>query len=144
MLLDAKDIVVPTDFSDFSLSALDVAASEFPGATLHVVHVLPSLYAGAPELSFGLAEEAQRRESTARALRDLTAERGLTDRARVHVLGPYIGNPASEIARLATELSAGLIVVPSHGRTGLQRLALGSAAEVLVRLAHCPVLVLRA
>jgi nucleotide-binding universal stress UspA family protein len=54
-----------------------------------------------------------------------------------------IGDPGAEIVKVATELKAGLIVMPSHGRTGLKHLLLGSVAERVVRTATCPVLVLR-
>lgn len=54
-----------------------------------------------------------------------------------------IGDPGVEIVKVATELKAGLIVMPSHGRTGLKHLLLGSVAERVVRTATCPVLVLR-
>ncbi|MEZ6094353.1 MAG: universal stress protein [Pirellulaceae bacterium] len=53
------------------------------------------------------------------------------------------GDPGSEITRFAKENDAGLIVISSHGRTGVSRLLLGSVAERVVRLAPCPVLVLR-
>ena len=54
-----------------------------------------------------------------------------------------IGNPPHGIADFAEQIDADLIVMPSHGRTGLKRLLIGSVAERVVRLAHCPVLVLR-
>ena len=54
-----------------------------------------------------------------------------------------LGEPAHGITDYAQEKGAQLIVVPSHGRTGLTRLLIGSVAERVVRLAHCPVLVLR-
>jgi nucleotide-binding universal stress UspA family protein len=54
-----------------------------------------------------------------------------------------IGNPGHCIVSFAAEQGADLIVIPSHGRTGLARMLLGSVAERVVRLAHCPVLVLR-
>ncbi len=53
------------------------------------------------------------------------------------------GDPGHEIAAFAQEIGAGLIVMPSHGRTGLAHLLIGSVAERVVRLAHCAVLVLR-
>jgi nucleotide-binding universal stress UspA family protein len=53
------------------------------------------------------------------------------------------GAPAEEIAQFAQRDQSELIVLPSHGRTGLARLMIGSVAERVVRLAHCPVLVLR-
>lgn len=54
-----------------------------------------------------------------------------------------IGNPALKIADLAEQLGTDLIIIPSHGRSGLQRLFLESVTEKVLRLAHCPVLVLR-
>ena len=54
-----------------------------------------------------------------------------------------LGDPGSEIAKLATDIQANLIVIPSHGRTGFKRILLGSVAERVLRLSACPVLVLR-
>lgn len=54
-----------------------------------------------------------------------------------------VGSPAREIAQIASDLEADLIVVGTHGRTGLRRLLLGSVAEGVLRLASCPVLVER-
>ncbi len=51
--------------------------------------------------------------------------------------------PAARSPRFAEQLHAELIVMPSHGRTGLSRLFIGSVAERVVRLAHCPVLILK-
>jgi len=53
------------------------------------------------------------------------------------------GDPGNEIAAFAERLKADLIVMPSHGRSGLTRLLIGSVAERVLRLAHCPVLILR-
>ncbi|MCP6770051.1 universal stress protein, partial [Klebsiella pneumoniae] len=53
------------------------------------------------------------------------------------------GEPAHGIANYAQEKGIELIVIPSHGRTGITRLLIGSVAERVVRLAHCPVMVLR-
>ena len=58
-------------------------------------------------------------------------------------LSVVLGEPAHGIANFAEEKKAELIVIPSHGRTGITRLLIGSVAERVVRLAHCPVLVLR-
>jgi len=52
------------------------------------------------------------------------------------------GDAGHEIAKLAERQGAELIVLPSHGRTGIKRLLIGSVAERVVRLAHCPVLIL--
>jgi nucleotide-binding universal stress UspA family protein len=53
------------------------------------------------------------------------------------------GDPGHEIAQFAKDRGAGMIVMSSHGRTGLAHLLIGSVAERVVRLAQCPVLVLR-
>jgi nucleotide-binding universal stress UspA family protein len=53
------------------------------------------------------------------------------------------GEPAAEIVRAAEEHGAGLIVISSHGRTGLGRILFGSTAESVVRHARCPVLVVK-
>jgi nucleotide-binding universal stress UspA family protein len=53
------------------------------------------------------------------------------------------GDPAAEIVRLARKAKCDLIVMGSHGRTGLQRLLMGSVAEEVARNAHCPVLTVR-
>lgn len=90
-----------------------------------------------------MAWEVQAGEADVERIRDLLVRRlpdeGLTD-AHAAV---RIGDPGGEIAAFAEELGAELIVLPSHGRTGLRRLLIGSVAERVIRLAHCPVLVLR-
>ncbi len=58
-------------------------------------------------------------------------------------LEAVFGNPGQEIVQFAKRIQAGLIVISTHGRTGLRHLAMGSVAERVVRLAPCPVLVLR-
>ncbi len=53
------------------------------------------------------------------------------------------GDPASEIVRCARERHCDLLLIGTHGRTGMRRLVLGSVAETVIRRAHCPVLVAR-
>ena len=53
------------------------------------------------------------------------------------------GDPGQNIVQFAEDIDANVIVMPSHGRSGLKRLMLGSVAERVLRLAHCPVVVLR-
>ena len=54
-----------------------------------------------------------------------------------------LGTPADDIISLATEQKVDLIVIGTHGRTGLKRVLMGSVAEAVVRGAHCPVLTLK-
>ena len=53
------------------------------------------------------------------------------------------GDPGKEIAAFAEQIGAGVIIIPSHGRSGISRVLMGSVAERVTRLAHCAVLVLR-
>lgn len=134
-----KPIVAPVDFtdeSDHSVDlALDIAGSpEF----VTVLHVAPPLVAFEPAIVAIISDE-ERREQILAAARSRFSDakyRGIHFDTR-------FGDPAHEIADAAQEKSAGLIVMPSHGRTGLAHLLMGSVAERVVRLAHCPVLVLR-
>ena len=135
-----KTIVVPVDFSDESFAALDTALeiAASPGG-VHVIHVLPELSPLEPSELWETLDEQSRAEHAEKALRkrlDMPAYAGI----QTEVL---FGDPGHLIANRAKELEADLIVMPSHGRTGLAHLLIGSVAERVVRLAHCPVLVLR-
>lgn len=138
--LPKQTVVVPFDFSDESLGALDTALNFVDDAThLHVIHVLPVLIATEPGVIWENLEDRTRCEHAIKGLRErFTAAKyaGVQVEARV-------GDPGHEIAKFAEDLKAELIVMPSHGRTGLKHLLIGSVAERVVRLAHCPVLVLR-
>lgn len=77
------------------------------------------------------------------ALRAMLAELKPSD-ARVHYEHLLVrGSPAEEIVRLAEKREAEMIVMGTHGRTGLGRLLMGSVAEAVVRRAKCPVLTLK-
>jgi nucleotide-binding universal stress UspA family protein len=135
-----KKIVVPVDFSDRSLAAIDTALAlvDDPSHML-VVHVLQDL---------SLAEPGEIWRSIDRETRARHAAKTLRERLPDEKYGRVLieirhGDPGQEIADLAQREGAELIVLPSHGRTGLKRLLIGSVAERVVRLAHCPVLVLR-
>jgi nucleotide-binding universal stress UspA family protein len=138
--MNLKKIVLPTDFShagDAALGYATVLARE-SGARLLIVHVSePPLAYGAGEFYYGLPEpdeEAQRRMLT---------EVRPTDGKVVHEHRLLRGEPATAIADFAQREEADLIVMGTHGRTGLRRLVMGSVAEAVVRKAHCPVLTLR-
>ncbi len=138
MWSNIASVLVPVDSSDASFEALDKALTMVaePGH-VHVVHVLADLTSEADFLRerFTLAD---REEHARRAL-----EGRLTDSQRgVNVL-VKTGAPGQVIADTARELGCDLIVMPSHGRTGVSRILLGSVAERVLRLAECPVLVLK-
>ena len=138
--LPKSKVVVPVDFSYQSIEAAETALSfvEKPSG-LYVVHVLPVLTDLEVGFLFDSVNEDVRVQHAKQALRDrLSAVKFAGFHPEV-----AFGDPGYEIANLAEQLGAELIVLPSHGRTGLKRLLIGSVAERVVRLAHCPVLVLK-
>jgi nucleotide-binding universal stress UspA family protein len=116
------EILVATDFSDGATAALRVAIDygRRLHARLHVLHVL-----------------SRDEYDVTRLLADAVAEAGAEVPVTVASTG---GDPAEEIVRYAARHSVDLIVVGTHGRTGVSRLLLGSVAERVVRTTSCPVL----
>ncbi len=142
MQFPVSTLVVPLDFSDQSLAALETASALCQSPIgLHVIHVLAPLIPMDPMAVWGTLDDNSRVQHVRDFIQTALAQRGL-HQASIHVEVSG-SNPAVAIADLAKRVDADLIVTPSHGRTGLARLALGSVAEHVVRLAHCPVLVLR-
>jgi nucleotide-binding universal stress UspA family protein len=135
-----KTILFPTDFSLASDAALPhaEALAKQAGARLLIVHVEePPLAYGGGELYYGLPEPNS--ERILKMLDDVTpADPKLPFAHRLSM-----GDPAGEIVRLAGEEGAEMIVLGTHGRTGMTRLLMGSVAEAIVRRAPCPVLVYR-
>jgi nucleotide-binding universal stress UspA family protein len=142
-MMQPKVILAPIDFSDSSLEALDVArdlAGRY-GSEIVLVHVVPVIPEGADILSETSDEEDLIEQAKPRLaeLADKLKQQGMRARA---IIGE--GNDAGpEILRIADAEKADLIVIATHGRTGLRRLAFGSVTEKIVRTADCPVLVLR-
>ncbi|QDV85793.1 universal stress protein [Planctomycetes bacterium TBK1r] len=152
-----QKLLAPYDFSKFSQSAIDTAmkiAGKNENVTvLHVVDPSPLYgYSGDMGMELGagrvldlpnvdLAAEIDA-DHQAQALKMLHGELG---DARHHGLNydTIVDEPAHGIAAYAESNEFDLIVLPSHGRTGFKRLLIGSTAERVVRLAHCPVMVLR-
>jgi nucleotide-binding universal stress UspA family protein len=162
-----RHVLVPTDFSEPAKHALRYAVEEavLHGAGVTLLHVLRSeartdVYYVTGAAAFGL--EAGRdvvacgplgttpmseptvvlddvpEEALAR-LRDLVPE-AFRDTWDVEIA---VGHPADTIVQLARERDVDLIVMATHGRTGLGHLVLGSVAEKVVRLAPCPVLTVK-
>lgn len=140
---EASRVLVPTDFSEQSVAAVDLALSMVARPEqVTVLHVAPSssyFVVGDPALDWQTVNEDTRVEH----LQKMMGSR-FNDKKYLDVQFEVVfGAPAEEIANYAEKDQAELIVLPSHGRTGLARLMIGSVAERVVRLAHCPVLVLR-
>ncbi|HTQ04722.1 MAG TPA: universal stress protein [Polyangiaceae bacterium] len=144
-----RQILVPTDFSAPSRAALDYAAelARPLDATIDVLHVWeapvfvpPSLLpeAGVADLSI---IEIYRKNAEA-SLEQFVTEakgRGVPVRASFAELGPV----ANTIAEFARRRAYDLVVIGTHGRTGLAHVVIGSVAERVVRYAPCPVLAVR-
>jgi len=135
--MHAKKILFPTDFSTLSDAALRHATSlaKDSGAKLIILHVEepPAAY-GTGEMYYGIPEP------------DMTALTKMLEAVVPNDPGvPFehrmvTGDPAGEIVAVAQSEKVDLIVLGTHGRTGLGRLLMGSVAEAVVRRASCPVL----
>lgn len=146
--MNLRSILLPTDFSACAECALPYAAqlarqSKARLICLNVVEpsVPPVGYAPVAEPLPGAELSGQLDESAARELPRLAA-RGECAGLEVEELVAH-GDAAAEIVRVARERAVDLIVISSHGRTGLGRMFFGSTAETVVRRAHCPVLVVK-
>jgi nucleotide-binding universal stress UspA family protein len=132
--------IVPTDFSEQSIAAVDAAMEIVNDVSgIHVIHVLPELLVIEPSLGWTEISDENRIKAAEEQLAG-TFSRDTYGGVQRKVL---LGDPGQAIADYAREIGAELIILPSHGRTGLKRLLIGSVAERVVRLSHCPVLVLR-
>ncbi len=139
-------ILLPSDFSDCSAEAARAARrlAEHFGSRLVILHVLDEPAALDPMFRGEVPMEMLRGRMEEYA-RD-AMERFLAD----HFQGfPDVetrvasGVPYREILRAAAETGAGLIVIGTHGRTGVEHVIFGSTAEKVVRMAPCPVLSVR-
>src|SRR6516164_49751 len=147
--LNIQNIIVPIDFSKMLVQAVEIArqlARRF-GASIHLAHVHHLNYAvdfaapAPPIVPFSFMPYEQDAERTAlKELKKVAGECGVSS-ATCEVLSG--APPFDEICRLAQTIPADLVVMPTHGRTGLKRVFLGSTAERIVQHSSCPVLVAR-
>lgn len=139
-LLVRNRVLVPIDFSDISWQALHetVAFVEDP-TKIYVLHVLAPISPIEPGVLWETINDQTRQESVERVFYQRCSP--LVDQGLQFQV--VIGDPGLEIVNYAQKQAIDLIVIPSHGRTGISRFLLGSVAERVVRLSHCPVLVLK-
>jgi nucleotide-binding universal stress UspA family protein len=146
-----KKILVPTDFSECSRAAFDqaLAMAKHLGLEIELLHVfsLPAI-AGAGDVLIALPDQPyQSALAWTQKNADETMERFLADFDTGSVLvGARVesGRPEEVILAAAREGGFDMIVMGTHGRSGLSHLILGSVAERVVRLAPCPVLTVKA
>lgn len=134
-----QTVLLPFDFSDAATDAIATARGLVARTELlWVVHVIPPVTTTSPGFLMGQVDPAHLRERADTALTEALDKAGVGEAQRRIV----IGDPASEIITVASEIDADLIVIPSRGKTGLRRWMIGSVAERVVRHTPCPVLVL--
>jgi nucleotide-binding universal stress UspA family protein len=139
-VLPVQKVVVPVDFSEASLHAVDVALQFAAGPEgVYVIYVLPIVTDYEAAIIWANVADDARQQQGERALREKLPGPKYD---KVHMM-VRVGDAGHEVADYAQEISADLIIVPSHGRRGISHLLIGSVAERIVRLANCPVLVLK-
>jgi nucleotide-binding universal stress UspA family protein len=141
-----KKILVPIDFSEHSRNTINAAAelSATYGAPVTLVHVHQPLNLGLPD-GFMSYTPIQLSDLLAALARQLEEAKGEAQRAGAAAVDTKLlqGAVAPEIVDYAKKGDYDLIVIGTHGHTGLKHALLGSVAERVVRLAPCPVLSLR-
>jgi universal stress protein A len=137
--MTVNSILVPTDFSEPSDAALQYATdmARTLGARLFLLHV-PGKTGENLEMNFPVAQF----ETAAHQRLDTLVSPSDIERLRPEY-AVRIGTPAEEIVRYASERDIDLIIMGTHGRSGVAHLLLGSVAEHVVRAAPCPVLLVR-
>ena len=138
-------ILAPIDFSDPSQAALQTAAGlakQF-GADLLLVHIVPAipdLPSSVSILKEGQYDEALQKDAATRLaeMAQELSQRGIKAKSTLGTAN----DTAMEIIRIANENAADLIVIATHGLTGLHHLVFGSVTEKVLRDSQCPVLVM--
>ncbi len=150
--MGSYNVVVGIDYSEQSEQALYAGLdtlTQRPEAKLHVIAVAEG---DGPRLPEELTADAKQRflDDAAETLEAYLGQRldgmaragAVIDRDRIYDSVDF-GQPAERILALANEVYADLVIVGTHGHSGVEHLVLGSVAETVLRNAHCPVLVMR-
>ncbi len=137
-LFSANRLLVPIDFSEesFQVQELTLDFVKDP-SNLDILHVLSRLNPGDPGVIWNAIDDETRKQHVQKVFQERFSEqkyKGIN-------FSVVIGDPSSEIIDYAKKQQIDLIVMPSHGRTGLGQFFLGSVTEKVIRSAHCPVLV---
>jgi nucleotide-binding universal stress UspA family protein len=147
-VIQIKNILVATDFSAPSQAAL-LYGRNFAhqhAATLHVLHVVDDVASRVLPMTGALPNVGEMQMELEEAARkDLAALLSEDDRRELHAQAVILTSavPAQSIVSYARDAAIDLIIIGTHGRTGLANLFLGSVAQHVVRMAPCPVLTVR-
>src|SRR5436190_1209410 len=147
IMIDLHRILLPTDFSKFSQNALTYAAAfaEKFGAELYLLHVVPDLALFIPDaitVTPPVTPSVDQLTVATRAAFDRLIKENHFEHLSIHQ-EVRTGTPFYEIIQYAKEVDVDLIVMGTHGHTGLAHVLLGSVTEKVVRKAPCPVLTVR-
>jgi universal stress protein A len=146
MTIQLQKILLPTDFSDYSAAATKYAcelATRFD-ADLHLLHTLEVHLASTPDFAMGIDLPryiTESRDAAEKALAGVLDPKWAAGRTVIQAV--IEGSPKAEIIKYARKQNIDLIVLSTHGRTGLPHIIMGSVAETVVRTAPCPVLTVR-
>ncbi|MED5465015.1 MAG: universal stress protein [Myxococcota bacterium] len=138
-----RSILAPTDFSELSIRAVNVAdrVAIERDADLTLLHVHPIVQSAFLDMTY--TEPPQKLGESINFLEDkmmALADALLTPNERIHQ-SVMLGSPVDIITQESS--NHGLLVISTHGRTGISQMLMGSVAEKVVRLAHCSLLVIK-
>ena len=145
-MFDLKNIIVPTDFSKLSITALEYAKemAEKMDAKIHLVYVLEKTPPFLAMSSFNVSEEEVMKsmeEQAQKQLKEIVCD-VVEDSSIIITEILRKGVDYEEIIKYSKEINSDMIVIATHGRTGILHNLLGSVAEKVIRYAQCPVLVI--
>lgn len=141
--MNFNKILVPIDFSEHSLKALDAARSlaKLSGGSVLLLHVLQPIVIVQGEIPpLVVPTDSGRVEAAEKELAAIIERLGAGVSMEATVRD---GHPWDTVCEVAREKQCDVIVLASHGYTGLKRMLLGSTAEQVLRHSHCPVLVVK-
>jgi nucleotide-binding universal stress UspA family protein len=145
--LDFKSIVVATDGSKYSTDAVAeaITIAKRDGSALTVIAAVPSELLTPTDIDFTMnqqrliaEQEMNEAEKNAKEAKESAQKEGVDVKAFV-----LSGRPYDAIIQTAQEMKADLIVLGSHGRTGIEKFLMGSVAERVILLSSCPILVVK-
>lgn len=142
-MVHLRKILVTTDLSDFSLAALEFGSSIdlFRGAEVMLLHVVEHRLPHSGSHGEKTASREAELSQAGKALNEFVSKRVPQDLPVLQVVRS--GYPAREICRFASEKEVDVILMATHGRTGLKHILMGSVAERVVRHSPAPVITVK-
>lgn len=145
-MFNIKNIIVPTDFSKLSFSAFEYARdlAERMDATIHLIYVLEKTPPFLAVRSLDVSEEEVMKSMEEQAKKQLAETTAvIKEDSNIKIIEVFKkGIDYEEIVGYSKEISSDMIIIATHGRTGILHTLLGSVAEKVIRYAKCPVLVI--